>query len=355
MLGVVAGVGACAITARTCPPESQLSTKDPPTGRVESCALTTNSVAALPEPGRDYSTMLGMAHPATLSRLVGPYTHWYPNGAVESAGNYVADGTASVPDGVWGVWYPDGKRKSVGRYVRGHPVGCFAKWDEQGVQLTGVPDGDHFTVKPCEPPSDDDGLTEAEQRSHARDGRSLWGDAALDTVFQGGTFGARNPTQVRADPSARATVQVQVRKYLGDFRVGGALEYRISNSDDAHAYAGSAVVAYRLPLRSERFGAEVQAQLGLQDLALTARRVDTFPIGDVSIWAPIAAARLGVSYEIIPSFAIVAGARVDGATTYKTTQQVEYCAGICEAPIPETWKIGGAAYGVDVGLELRLR
>src|ERR1043165_6694994 len=141
-MGVVAT--ACASTGRICPTETRLASEDRPTGRVEWCAKEIGGAAAIPAPGRtrDYERVLGMAHPAALTGLVGPYTHWYPNGTVESHGSYVEDGAVSVADGAWAFWYSNGMRKLVGRYDRGRPVGCFELWDEQGNEVLGQVEGD---------------------------------------------------------------------------------------------------------------------------------------------------------------------------------------------------------------------
>jgi hypothetical protein len=295
-----------------------------------------------------------MAHPSPMSgNLQGPFTHWYPDGAVESHGNYVQQGGASVPDGVWGFWYPDGKPKAVGRYDGGQPVGCFATWDEQGVRLTGVVDGEQLRVEHCDPPVDDS-LARAEMRSHPRDRRELWGDVSINTSVESGTFGESNPTQRDSDPSPRAAFQAEVRKHVGKLRFGGALGYRLSNSDDAHAYAAGAVAAYGLPSPYRWLDAEVEAQLGLQYLDITARRPDIPGVGSASLWAPHGGVRFAASFTVSPALAITLGARLDGSLVRNVDEQVQYCAPFCSAPVMETWKIGGAAYGVDLGVRLML-
>src|SRR5207248_1908028 len=127
----------CATTSRQCPLDSHLVTTDPPTGRIERCETTPGGLTALPIPGRTSPAVLGTAMPemrtpsgslakghelayatsapdaraareelpgmsqpmVARSGMHGPFTHWHPNGAVESHGSYVDDGTASVPDG----------------------------------------------------------------------------------------------------------------------------------------------------------------------------------------------------------------------------------------------------------------
>src|SRR5689334_543889 len=117
---VAGAVAGCAATGSVCPRDTTLVIKDNPAGKMELCATTTAGVQALPVPGRTMGSLLGMARPSsTLSGIHGPYTRWYPNGAVESHGRYIDDGARSVPDGVWGFWYEDGSRKTVVRFDRG--------------------------------------------------------------------------------------------------------------------------------------------------------------------------------------------------------------------------------------------
>ncbi|MCX5747447.1 MAG: hypothetical protein NT062_33705 [Proteobacteria bacterium] len=34
---------------------------------------------------------------------------------------------------------------------------------------------------------------------------------------------------------------------------------------------------------------------------------------------------------------------------------LRYCAGGCDAPVMETWRLGAVSYGFDLGIQLRLR
>jgi len=354
LLAVVGvGVVACA-TTRVCPTESRLASEDRPTGRVEWCAKPAGGVSAMPAPGRTYPSLFGMAHPSAMSGgLRGPYTHWYPNGGVESHGRYVEDGSTSVPNGVWGFWYPDGTRKRMGRYELGRPVGCFAVWDEQGNQVTGIVEGDQLLLQRCEPPTDD-ALTQIESRSHPSSARSQWGDASLLVFGQRGELGASNATQRDPDPSARATVQAAVRKHLGRFRVGPALGLRVSDTDNARAYSAGVVAAIGVPLRY-RLGAEAEAQLGIQYFGVTASRMDVPGVGSASFWAPLGSARLAISFAVMPTLLVVGGLSLDGSPSRDADRDVRYCAPLCSPPIKETWNIGGAAYGFSLGLRLMLR
>ena len=349
---VLASLAACATTSRICPPETRLATEDRPTGRIEWCAKTVGALAMIPAQ-REYPEVLGTAAPATMRGGVhGPFTHWYPNGAIESHGRYVEHEGVSVPDGVWGTWHPDGTRKSVGRYDRGRPVGCFAVWDEKGL-FTGVVDGDQLTAEPCDPPVDD-ALATAEKRSRPS-GAARWGDLSLFGSAQGGALGASNGTQREPDPAPRAAFQATLRKHVGAIRVGPTLGYRMSDGEDSSAYIGAATAAFAVPLH-RRITGEVGAQLGLQYVELVARRMDVAGSGGkVGFWAPLGALHGGVAFTLTPNVQLVGGASIGGWPSRDATRDVRYCSRQCSVPIVETWTIGGIAYGVDIGARLLLR
>jgi hypothetical protein len=370
---VVVAVGAgCATTSRTCPTDTHLVDRELPGGRVEACAAETSSAAVLPVTGRTYAaaspairatdalptTLASDAEPVALPApgvlrggLEGPFTRWYPGGAIAAHGSYVLDGDVSVPDGVWGFWYADGKQAAVGRYDHGRPVGCFAVWDDHGTGTTGVV-GDHgLDLQVCAPPADP-GLAVARARSRSR--RATWGDLAVDGVAQLGRFGASNPTQVTADPAAEAMVELEVRKRVGAWRVGGALAFRFSDTENVQAYAASAVAAYALPIDLPRIGIEVEARLGVQDVEVTPR-TPTYGAGmDVGFVAPLGGLRLIGALALGRTVSLVVGAGVDGAPTYTATAMVVY-APPATAAMKETWTLGGADFGLSAGVRLTLR
>jgi hypothetical protein len=355
-LVVVMCVGAaCAATGpRVCPAGSRLASQDPPTGRVEWCT-TALPTAAVPAPGRAYAGVLGLAHPGPMrGDLHGPFTRWYPGGGIESHGDYVVVGPSSVPHGVWGMWHPDGSRKSVGRYDRGRPVGCFALWDEAGNAITGMVDGEELRAEPCTVPPHDH-LRRIERRSHPRAGRSEWGDASMIAIAQTGTFGAANATQQEPDPSARGMLQLAVRHRLGRLRVGPALTLRLAESDDLRAFAASGVAAIAAPLPHHRLAAELELQLGVQHVEITARRTDRSGAASVGARTLIGGVRFGLAFQMAPRLHLVGGARVDGSPRHETVHQVRYCAPQCGPAIDETWRMGGAAWGIDLGIRVIVR
>ncbi|MBX3155092.1 MAG: hypothetical protein KF773_03760 [Deltaproteobacteria bacterium] len=347
---VVVVLAGCA-AARVCPTESSLVHEDRPTGRVEWCRRDVAGAKALPAVERTYTGMLGLAQPPPASGgMHGPFTQWHTGGTIALHGRY-ADG---VPDGVWASWYPDGARRSIGRYERGAPVGCFAVWDEHGAITTGVPAGaNQFRVEACAPPVDGE-VARVEARSRRGVEERGTGDATLHALAQGGRLGLRNETQRAVAPSAVATAELAVRKQIGRFRIGPALGLRLSDTDTS-AYSGGIVAALGVPVRG-RLEGELEVGLGAQYLSIAASRMD-LPgfLGRTSLWSPLASARAGLSFEVARTFAIVGGARVEGAPSRDASNEVVYCAPACGPPLRETWSVGGLSYGLDVGVRVLIR
>jgi hypothetical protein len=372
VLGWLVVVGAGCATTSACPPGARLATAEPPGGRIEWCQIAPDDLA--PVSGRTSPVVLdvtapganstppglafvstasrprpdppGMSRPAaSTSGMLGPFTHWYPNGAVESHGSYVDDGTTSVPDGVWSFWYPDGSPKGIGRYDRGKPVGCFSTRDEMGTEVTSIAHGDGFVAERCMPPTD--AMTSlVEARSHPRDARSVWGDLSFDAGARSG-FGESNPSLYSFDPLAEL-FGVTLRKQLGAFRVGGRARVRLSPDDNVRAYEAGGVVAYAIPLPFQRLGVEAESELGVESLSVDTPCAGLSADRQVSFWTPVAGARLATWYAITPSFAVVAGAGVDGWLARPVCPTSSCNPG-------EAWTLGGVAFGVDVGLRLTLR
>ncbi len=88
---------------------------------------------------------------------------------------------------------------------------------------------------------------------------------------------------------------------------------------------------------------------------MTATRSDLPGTGSVGFWAPLGVARLAISFALTPTLLITGGARLEGALGRDVDRAVRYCAPVCSPPIGETWSVGGAAYGLDLGLRVMLR
>jgi antitoxin component YwqK of YwqJK toxin-antitoxin module len=58
----------------------------------------------------------------------GNWTYYYPDGTVESEGNFLND----LPDGVWKWYYDNGKVKEVCRFVMGKRMGDGLLYNEDG-------------------------------------------------------------------------------------------------------------------------------------------------------------------------------------------------------------------------------
>jgi hypothetical protein len=134
-----------------------------------------------------------------------------------------------------------------------------------------------------------------------------------------------------------------------------ALGIRISDSEDTSAYTAGVVGAFVFPLPYRRLELELEAQLGIQYLDVTARRAGVVGTADVSFWSPLAGGRVAMSFALMPMLSVVGGVSVDGSFVRERDQEVRYCAPFCGPPIMETWTIGGAAYGADLGLRLTIR
>lgn len=334
---------------------ARLATETRTEGRVEWCSSGVTPANVMPSTSRAFEGRLGFATPTPMTGgVTGPFTRWYPTGSVESHGTYVEEGAESLAHGVWGFWYENGRRRGIGRFERGTPVGCFALWDEQGNEATGVVDGEQLRVESCEPPSVAF-FAQPESRSNPPGTRVQWGDVTFQASAQTGAFGASNPTQIDADPSARGALQATVRKYVGAFRVGPLLAWRLSDSDDVTAYAAGAVGAYGVDVPSLRLDVEVEAQLRLEYFDITARRPNVLGPGETSLWVPRAGVRLGGSVALSSALSLVASFTLERALTGSSEQSVQYCAPLCSPPIRETWDVGGNAYGASLGLRIRIK
>lgn len=333
-------VAGCATTSSTrCPPATRLIVEEPASGRVEACEKETGGDVALPAPPTAYH--LGTASPPVADGFHGMYTHWYPDGAIESAGLYDEDGKRG---GVWAFWKPDGSRKQLVRFVHG----------------TEVP------ADPAEPlPARMWDYGEA--RSHPRANREQWGDISAQTLLDGHRFFVENPTQVAPNPTAPWAAQLAVRKRLpklgGPFPygyLGGELAYRASSSDDLSGYGANLVFAVGGPARFirsviPRLDHEIELQLGAEYFDVTARRSDMPGTKRIGFWAPRGGVRFALAFEVTPAFHLVAGFVLDGVLGRTIDEQVSYCAGICSAPVAEHWKLGGGDMVYDLGLRLLLR
>jgi hypothetical protein len=345
----------CAVTT-TCPTGTKLTVAQKPEGRAQWCAVTDTTVAELPVVGRSYQGTLGLGHPAAMPGGVdGPFTSWYPNGAVESHGRYVSYGARSVPEGLWAFWHPNGQRWVIGNYHRGEPVGCFAEWDENGKRSTGTVQGDQLHVEPCTPPPDDE-LAVIEGRARPHDESPAWGDVSLQGFAGPNHLGATNGEQISPNPGMTLAFSATARKWIGRLRVGPTVGVRVGDNSDGMGLVAGGTVGWELPSFHPRIDAEVSAELAVQRISVTAARSMQPGTASLSFWSPLPAVQAGVAFALSPDLAAVATVRVDGVPARSVDRDVVYCDFFsCYAPVHETWQIGTFAYGVNLGLRLVLR
>jgi hypothetical protein len=288
--------------------------------------------------------------------VVGPFTRWYADGAIESHGSYVDLGSHSVPDGVWGFWYRDGKRRTMGAYRRGEPDGCFAVWDDDGKRHTGTVVGDQLHVGDCTPP-DDDGLLAVEGRGVASVSRDAWGDVSIQGFVGSGALGARNADQLEPDPDVKLDMTVTARKRLGRMRFGPIAGVRMSDATDSGGVLVGAAVGLGLPSPHPRLDFEIAAEAAALRVRTTAVRSMELGTATLDFWQPHGSAQLGVAFMLSPTLEALAGFRVGGAPSRDVERTVIYCEpGLgCFPPRHETWQIGGFAYGASLGIRLTIR
>ncbi|HEY5926909.1 MAG TPA: hypothetical protein VIV11_34720 [Kofleriaceae bacterium] len=358
-LGVVACAlsgAACAVTATTCPVGTKLTVTQRPEGRAQWCTVADTTNTALPAAGRSYETRLGLVQPTAMpGGIEGPFTSWYASGALQSHGGYKNYGGRSVPEGVWAFWYDNGQRRVLGEYARGVPQGCFAVWDETGRRETGIVEGDQLRVEVCTPPSDDDIV--AIEGGGGRAARTpASSDFSLQAMAGPNRFGTANPDQVIQDPAMTLAFIASARKHLGRLRLGPIAGARLGNDPGYMALAIGGTAAWQLPSFHSRIDAEVSADLAAQRLRVTIAERRTQPgVASLEFWSPLPALQVSFAFALSPNLEALASARVDGFPARDVEREVVYCNFTCLAPVQETWRVGGVAYGAALGLRLVLR
>jgi hypothetical protein len=352
---LVLGCSACATTTSVCPVGAKRVDVQEQRGRAQWCTTVDQRLELVPTAGRDYTGVVGSQPRKMTGGVQGPFTSWYASGSVESHGHYLDFGSRSVPDGLWGFWYPNGQRRTIGMYRRGEPVGCFASWDQTGTRSTGFVEGTELRVAPCTPPADDE-LAIIEGSASGPAESAPWADISLHGFFGPGGIGASNPGQVDPDPALSLGFQLAARMRLGRLRVGPIIGLRLSDNTDYRGHLLGGVLAVGLPALHPRLDTEASIELGAQYITATAIRRMQDGTAKLAFWSPLGAAQLTAAFELSPFLAAVASVRVDGAPSRDSERQVSYCvAGGCLAPQPETWTVGGFAYGLNLGLRLVLR
>jgi hypothetical protein len=287
--------------------------------------------------------------------IEGPFTSWYPSGALASHGAYRNFGARSVPDGLWTFWYPNGQRRLMGEYRRGEPRNCFVAWDESGGRKTGVVEGDDLRVQPCEPPSDDD-VVALERGAHGSPVTQTSADFHVEVMAGPNRIGVANPQQVAQDPGMLVAFNASARKHLGRLRLGPTVGVRPANEAGYLALAAGVTAAWRLPAFHPRIDTELSVDLAAQRLSVSSAQRRMQPgVGSVAFWAPLPAAQLSFAFALTPFMEALVGARVDGLPARDVDRSVVYCDIACAPALQERWSIGGVSFGVAIGLRLLVR
>jgi hypothetical protein len=350
-------LAACATTANTCPLGTRIETIRSPEGRADVCRTDEARLSSLPS-GRTYDSAMGMLQDPTAmpGGLSGPFTSWHANGALASHGTYLDEGRRSIPDGVWAFWYPSGQRKSLGLYRRGHAVGCFALWDEQGERVTGQPNGNELRLESCAPPDDSD-IAIVEGR-----GRTLGpviGDATISAFVGPNGIGARQPDQFDPDPRMQVAFGGSVRRRFGPVLLGPVAGIRVSSNFDYRAYTIGAEVGVTHVLMP-RLELDASVQLAYSYITVTGRRRNV-GTADLAFSTMLPTAQAGIAYALSPMIHAVLAARVDGLPARDEMRSVTYCVDAvgpllqCSPPQLETWRVGGLSFGATLGLRFVLR
>jgi hypothetical protein len=351
-------LAACATTANTCPLGTRIETIRSPEGRADVCRTDEARLSSLPS-GRTYDSAIGMLQDPTAmpGGLSGPFTSWHANGALASHGTYLDEGRRSIPDGVWAFWYPSGQRKSLGVYRRGHAVGCFALWDEQGERITGQPNGDELRLETCAPP-DDSAISIVERRERVLG--PVIGDATITAFVGPNGIGARQPDQVDADPAMQVALGASARRRFGPVLLGPVVGLRLSSNFDYRAYSIGGEVGYTHAL-TPRLDLDAAVQLAYTYLEVTGRRRDQVGTADLGFSTITPAVQAGITFAMSPMIQAVLSVRVDGLPATDEQRAVSYCeeaAGPfleCSTAQLETWRIGGLSFGATLGLRFVLR
>jgi len=292
--------------------------------------------------------------PGTMpGNLEGPFTSWYPDGKLRAHGGYRSEGASSVPDGLWVFWKPDGTRALAGHYQRGTPVGCFSVWDASGVEHIGIATAGIVHEQPCAAPSEAE-LAIVEGRVPTPEPSAPWGDASVAGFVGPNGIGATAPSQDVAHGMTLA-FSASARKYLGRLRLGPFAGVRLGDDAGDGAYVAGAGVAWELPRFHPRIDSEIGAEIGVARILVNPERVGKIANQPLVFWSTLPAIQATFAIALTPAIAATAALRVEGVPAFGVAGTSTYCSfTACDAPVTETWQVGGFAYGATLGLRLLL-
>lgn len=338
----------------TCPLGTKLVVTANADGRVEACATENIGISAIPIPGRTAEGVAASRVPTGMpGGIEGPYTSWYPDGSLRSHGAYRDLGSHSVPDGLWAFWDQGGRRDALGAFFRGEPVGCFKTWDEAGVARTGHVTGESFRADGCVAPSDEF-LASVEARGPMAPPPPPSMSVMLGVDSGVGGMGARSPDQAESNPRLVGGIRAGWRKERGAWSVGPVLGFKTSIADYS-AYLAGVALGRELVRWSPRIATEGTIEVGAQYTRVTARPRGYVSVATLGFWSPLPAAQLATSIGLTRNVSAVVGLRVEGTPWRDVHRDVVYCGGGCNAPLPETWRVGGFAGELVAALRLTMR
>lgn len=362
LAGALAGLLAAGCAGR-CPRGTSPRGGMPPSHQVQWCEGPADAAADDAAAGRPpqitTSHRTGELAPGVPSRvegraIEGPLTTWHASGSPAAHGRYAPRSGGSLPHGIWTTWYETGQRRSQGRLHEGEPVGCFALWNSLGMRATAVAAGGELRPRSCEPPRH-----EAADRLEAAAGGAARprGDIAV-SLFEGPghRLGARTMVYTPRDPGMTQVVALTARGHLGATRVGGAASLRLSDVDKHLGAALTAVLARALLDPRGRLGLEPQLELGAQVVfARPSVVIDGLHHqGRQSVWTPLAAAELQLSWRLGALVEVVAAPRLE----LRYPRDAELTTKLCTADDcvfgSTRWKTGGASLGASVGARMIL-
>jgi len=340
------------MTTSTCPSGTTLGVAQRADGRVEWCTAHDPALQNLPVPGRTLDAATQLQDPGAMpGGFEGPFTAWYANGKLRAHGSYRDEGTRSVPDGLWVFWRPDGTRSLAGHYQRGTAVGCFAVWDEHGIEHVGVAVAGVVHEQACTPVGEDE-LAIIEGRVPTPVPRAPWADASVMLLAGPGDIGARTPGQDvnHGMPfTARATARVR----LGHWRIGPSVGYAPGGDANDSVISAALGGAWGMQLHP-RIEAEIGAEVGGERITVDAFRGGKEALEPLVFSSPVVAANATLAFALSPVLTAIAGVRVEDAPEHDEQRDTIYVP-VTGGATRETWQVGGFAVNAMIGLRLLVR
>lgn len=306
------------------------------------------------------STAAPESDPASAFRSIGPppipvppvrpageaggRTAYWANGRLRSHGFYVARGDRSVASGVFTFWTADGRRQGQGRYQDGRPVGCFAMWLADGTRLTGFPDQGSLRPADCDAPSHP--AADVLEVAHGEVGEPIVDLSFQTFIAPWSSLGARTSKYATSDPEMTGALMILWRRRLDALRLGGSAGVRGAE----YGYYGITATGLGGWGRQLTSWLDVEAwgELGVLFMQAKPQLADKRE-GREYLWTPVSAAQAEAAFRLGDSLELTAAARLELRYPRSVDRQTVFCRAPCD-PMIDTWKTGGLAAGLVVGL-----